>query len=56
MMDSSSDFPKIGFARLLKPFDSSTDDVVKLTKAFALATRTYRASFTTRASHTSTTS
>ncbi|HEY9406053.1 MAG TPA: HD domain-containing protein [Nitrososphaera sp.] len=42
MMDSSSDFPKIGFARLLKPFDSSTDDVVKLTKAFALATRTYR--------------
>ena len=37
-----SDFPKAGFARLLKFFDTSTDDVVKLTRAFGLATKVHR--------------
>jgi GTP pyrophosphokinase len=36
-----SDFPKAGFARLLKFFDTSTDDVVKLTRAFGLATKVH---------------
>jgi GTP pyrophosphokinase len=36
-----SDFPKAGFARLLKFFES-TDDVVKLTRAFGLATKVHR--------------
>jgi len=34
-----SDFPKATFARLLKFFDANTDDVVKLTRAFGLATK-----------------
>jgi (p)ppGpp synthase/HD superfamily hydrolase len=37
-----SDFPKAGFARLLKFFDTNTDDVVKLTRAFGLATKIHR--------------
>lgn len=37
-----SDFPAAGFARLLKFFDTSTDDVVKLTRAFGLATKVHR--------------
>jgi guanosine-3',5'-bis(diphosphate) 3'-pyrophosphohydrolase len=37
-----SDFPKAGFARLLKFFDSNTDDVVKLTRAFGLATKVHK--------------
>lgn len=40
-MDNSY-FPKAGFARLLKFFDTSTDDVVKLTRAFGLATKVHR--------------
>ncbi len=36
-----SDFPKAGFARLLKFFDTNTDDVVKLTRAFGLATKVH---------------
>lgn len=39
------DFTKAGFARLLKHFETNTDDVVKLTKAFALATRAHRGKF-----------
>lgn len=39
------DFTKAGFARLLKHFEESTDNVVKLTKAFALATRAHRGKF-----------
>lgn len=34
-----SDFPKASFARLLKFFDANTDDVVRLTRAFGLATK-----------------
>ena len=37
-----SDFPKAGFARLLKFFESNTDDVVKLTRAFGLATKIHK--------------
>jgi (p)ppGpp synthase/HD superfamily hydrolase len=40
--DRMSDFPKAGFARLLKFFESSTDDVVKLTRAFGLATKIHK--------------
>lgn len=36
-----SDFPKAGFARLLKFFDTNTDDIVKLTRAFGLATKVH---------------
>jgi GTP pyrophosphokinase len=36
-----SDFPKAGFATLLKFFDANTDDVVKLTRAFGLATKVH---------------
>lgn len=39
------DFTKAGFARLLKHFETSTDDVVKLTKAFALANRAHKGKF-----------
>ena len=37
-----SDFPKAGFARLLKFFEANTDEVVKLTRAFGLATKVHR--------------
>lgn len=37
-----SDFPKAGFARLLKFFDTNTDDVVRLTRAFGLATKIHK--------------
>jgi (p)ppGpp synthase/HD superfamily hydrolase len=37
-----SDFPKASFARLLKFFDANTDDVVKLTRAFGLATKVHK--------------
>ncbi|MGI0015594.1 MAG: HD domain-containing protein [Nitrososphaera sp.] len=40
-MDNNTDFPKAGFARLLKSFEN-TDDVVKLTRAFGLATKVHR--------------
>jgi GTP pyrophosphokinase len=39
------DFTKAGFARLLKHFETNTDDVVKLTKAFALANRAHKGKF-----------
>ncbi|WP_337863874.1 HD domain-containing protein [Nitrososphaera sp.] len=35
-------FTKAGFARLLKHFENNTDDVVKLTRAFALANKAHR--------------
>lgn len=38
---SMSDFPKANFARLLKFFDTNTDDVVILTRAFGLATKAH---------------
>lgn len=36
------DFTKAGFARLLKHFEDNTDDVVKLTRAFALANKAHK--------------
>jgi (p)ppGpp synthase/HD superfamily hydrolase len=36
-----NDFPKANFARLLKFFDANTDDVVRLTRAFGLATKVH---------------
>lgn len=39
------DFTKAGFARLLKHFEINTEDVVKLTKAFALANKAHRGMF-----------
>jgi GTP pyrophosphokinase len=41
MDDKSGDFPKAGFARLLKSFES-TEDVVKITRAFGLATKIHK--------------
>jgi (p)ppGpp synthase/HD superfamily hydrolase len=35
-------FTKSGFARLLKHFEDNTDEVVKLTRAFALATKAHK--------------
>ncbi len=37
-----NNFTKAGFARLLKNFEDNTDDVVKLTRAFALATKAHK--------------
>jgi (p)ppGpp synthase/HD superfamily hydrolase len=39
---SFDDFTKAGFARLLKHFEGNTDEVVKLTRAFALATKAHK--------------
>jgi GTP pyrophosphokinase len=36
------DFTKAGFARLLKHFEDNTDDVVKMTRAFALANKAHK--------------
>jgi GTP pyrophosphokinase len=36
------DFTKAGFARLLKHFEDNTDNVVKLTRAFALANKAHK--------------
>lgn len=44
METAFDDFTKAGFARLLKHFEDNTDDVVKLTRAFALANRAHRGS------------
>lgn len=41
-MEHFDDFTKAGFARLLKYFEDNTDDVVKLTRAFALANKAYK--------------
>ncbi len=37
-----SGFPKAGFARLLKFFDTNTDEVVSITRAFGLATKVHK--------------
>lgn len=37
-----SEFPAANFARLLKFFDTNTENVVKLTRAFGLATKVHR--------------
>ena len=40
MEEKSNDFPKEGFARLIRSFEN-TDDIVKLTRAFGLATKVH---------------
>ncbi|HKX82463.1 MAG TPA: HD domain-containing protein [Nitrososphaera sp.] len=39
--EKGSDFPKAGFSRLIRLFEN-TDDVVKLTRAFGLASKVHR--------------
>ncbi len=41
MEEKTTDFPKEGFARLIKSF-GNTDDIVKLTRAFGLAAKIHR--------------
>src|SRR5919202_4185162 len=41
MKESFNDFTKLGFAKLLKPFENSIDDVVKITRAFGIATKVH---------------
>jgi GTP pyrophosphokinase len=41
MEQKSTDFPKEGFARLIRSFDN-TEDIVKLTRAFGLATKVHK--------------
>src|SRR5947209_13563433 len=40
-----SDFTKRGFVRLIKPFESSTDDLIKITRAFGIALKTHVGEF-----------
>ena len=40
-----NDFTKFGFANLLKPFEGSIDDVIKITRAFGIATKAHRGQF-----------
>ncbi|HVX02331.1 MAG TPA: HD domain-containing protein [Nitrososphaera sp.] len=40
-----NDFTKASFARLLKHFEDNTDNIVKLTRAFALATKAHKDHF-----------
>lgn len=41
MEEKTNNFPKEGFARLIRSFEN-TDDVVKLTRAFGLATKIHK--------------
>ncbi|HEY6668645.1 MAG TPA: HD domain-containing protein [Candidatus Nitrosopolaris sp.] len=40
-----NEFAKSGFAKLLKPFENSIDDVVKITRAFGIATKAHTGQF-----------
>jgi len=40
-----SDFTKRGFVRLIKPFQSSPDDIIKITRAFEIALKTHVGEF-----------
>lgn len=40
-----NDFTKIGFGKLLKPFESSTDDIIKTTRAFGIAIKAHTGQF-----------
>ena len=42
---SFNDFTKSGFAKLLKPFENSIDDIIKLTRAFGIATKAHLGQF-----------
>jgi (p)ppGpp synthase/HD superfamily hydrolase len=45
MKRSFNDFTKFGFAKLLKPYEDSIDDIVKITRAFSLATKAHTGQF-----------
>jgi (p)ppGpp synthase/HD superfamily hydrolase len=45
MITTLTDFTKRGFARLIKPFESSTDDLIKITRAFGIALKTHSGEF-----------
>jgi (p)ppGpp synthase/HD superfamily hydrolase len=40
-----TDFTKLGFTKLLKPFEKSIDDVIKITKSFGTATKAHTGQF-----------
>jgi (p)ppGpp synthase/HD superfamily hydrolase len=40
-----NNFTKLGFAKLLKPFDNSIEDVIKTTRAFGIATKAHIGQF-----------
>ena len=40
-----NEFAKSGFAKLLKPFENSIDDVIKITRAFGIATKVHTGQF-----------
>jgi (p)ppGpp synthase/HD superfamily hydrolase len=40
-----NEFAKSGFAKLLKPFENSIDDVIKITRAFGIATKAHTGQF-----------
>ena len=42
---SFNDFTKSGFAKLLKPFENSIDDIIKITRAFGIATKVHTGQF-----------
>jgi GTP pyrophosphokinase len=42
---SFNNFTKSGFAKLLKPFENSIDDIIKITRAFGLATKVHTGQF-----------
>ena len=41
MIGGINDFTKLGFTRLLKPFENSTDDILKITRAFSIAIKVH---------------
>jgi (p)ppGpp synthase/HD superfamily hydrolase len=45
MKSNLTDFTKRGFVRLIKPFESSTDDLIKITRAFGIALKTHVGEF-----------
>jgi len=42
-----NEFAKSGFAKLLKPFENSIDDVIKITRAFGIATKAHTGQYRT---------
>jgi (p)ppGpp synthase/HD superfamily hydrolase len=45
MIATLNEFTKRGFARLIKPFESSTDDLIKITRAFGVALKAHSRDF-----------
>ncbi len=45
MIATLSEFTKRGFARLIKPFESSTGDLIKITRAFGVALKAHGGDF-----------